>query len=193
MGYRFTRALLATAILATLSTLACAQAIPKQKGPARVVGLFNFLCLKHLPDLEGIERAAGFGEFDQLLDAKDLAPYATPGVPGKLLGWRYHDHGEEFILTASPAQPDDATKKELPALNAGAVCTLHVPNVRQDMLLGELTRAMGRKPDATRQEGSLLDYSWAHRQPNAVSYVHLSVPQAADAKARLSAGVFLKK
>ncbi len=93
MSILFTRASLRPCCALALPSLAAAQTIPKEKGAARTVGLFNFLCLKQLPDLNGIERAAGFGEFDQLT-GEDLKPYA-PQVPAeKLLAWRYHDHGE---------------------------------------------------------------------------------------------------
>ena len=59
--------------------------------------------------LEAVEErifAAGFGEFDQLT-GEDLAPYAPQVPPEKLFAWRYHDHGEQFILTASQAKPEN--------------------------------------------------------------------------------------
>jgi hypothetical protein len=185
--------LLATAI-AALPALGFAQTIPKTKGPTRTIGLFDFLCLKQLPDLNGIERAAGFGEFDQLT-GEDLAPYAPQVPPEKLFAWRYHDHGEQFILTASQAKPDDAFKKKMPAFaNAtNTACSLLVPSAKPDPLLGELTRVMGRAADQSWQEGPTRVYSWTHQRPNALSYVHYYAPENAGTKAVLSASVFVKK
>jgi hypothetical protein len=185
--------LLALAITA-LPALGSAQTIPKTKGPTRTVGLFDFLCLKQLPDLNGIERAAGFGEFDQLT-GEDLAPYA-PQVPAeKIFAWRYHDHGEQFILTASQAKPDDEFKKKMPSFaNAtNTACSLLVPSAKPDPLLGELTRVMGRAADQSWQEGPMRVYSWTHQQPDALSYVHYYAPENAGAKAVLTASVFVKK
>ena len=184
---------LATAI-AALPALGFAQTIPKTKGPTRTIGLFDFLCLKQLPDLNGIERAAGFGEFDQLT-GEDLAPYAPQVPPEKLFAWRYHDHGEQFILTASQAKPDDAFKKKMPAFaNAtNTACSLLVPSAKPDPLLGELTRVMGRAADQSWQEGPTRVYSWTHQRPNALSYVHYYAPENAGTKAVLSASVFVKK
>lgn len=193
MGRSSARALL-ICLVAALPLLAVAQTIPKEKGPARVFGLFHFFCLQHLPDLEGVERAAGFGEYDQLLGA-DLAPYA-PGTPyDKLLGWRYHDHGEEFILTAMRAKPDDAFKQQMPAY-AGATrvsCALRVPNAKPDAVLGELTRALKRGPDKSWQEGSVHVYSWTHQDAQSLSHVQYYVPEIAGAKSMLEASVYSRR
>jgi hypothetical protein len=180
--------------IAALPALGFAQTIPKTKGPTRTIGLFDFLCLKQLPDLNGIERAAGFGEFDQLT-GEDLAPYAPQVPPEKLFAWRYHDHGEQFILTASQAKPDDAFKKKMPAFaNAtNTACSLLVPSAKPDPLLGELTRVMGRAADQSWQEGPTRVYSWTHQRPDALSYVHYYAPENAGTKAVLSASVFVKK
>ena len=180
--------------IAALPALGFAQTIPKTKGPTRTIGLFDFLCLKQLPDLNGIERAAGFGEFDQLT-GEDLAPYAPQVPPEKLFAWRYHDHGEQFILTASQAKPDDAFKKKMPAFaNAtNTACSLLVPSAKPDPLLGELTRVMGRAADQSWQEGPTRVYSWTHQRPDTLSYVHYYAPENAGTKAVLSASVFVKK
>jgi hypothetical protein len=182
-------------LLATLAlpVAATAQTIPKEKGAARTMGLFSFLCLKQLPDLNGIERAAGFGEFDQLM-GDDLKPYA-PLVPSeKLLAWRYHDHGERFILTATQSKPDDAFKKETPAFakSTNTACSLRVPSTKPDTLLGELTRTMGRAADQTWQEGATRVHAWTHTRADALSYVRYYVPEKAGAIAVLSASVFVK-
>jgi hypothetical protein len=184
-------ALASAAIL--LPAFATAQTIAKEKGAARTIGLFGFLCLKQLPDLNGIERAAGFGEYDQLT-GEDLKPYAPQAPTEKLFGWRYHDHGEEHILTAARSKPDDAFKKQVPAFaNAtNTACSLLVPSASPDPLLGELTRVMGRAPDQSWQEGPMRVYAWTHQRDDALSYVHYYAPEKAGAKAVLSASVFVK-
>ena len=187
------RAFLLIVASAALPALGSAQTIPKSKGPTRTIGLFDFLCLKQLPDLNGIERAAGFGEFDQLT-GEDLAPY-VPQVPTeKLFAWRYHDHGEQFILTATQGKPDDEFKKKMPAFaNAtNTACSLLVPSAKPDPLLGELTRVMGRAADQSWQDGPMRVYSWTHQRPGALSYVHYYAPENTGAKAALSASVFVK-
>lgn len=194
MSFSLLRVFFASLAVAALPAMAEAQSIPKAKGPARVFGQFNFFCLKHLPDLEGVERAAGFGEYDQLL-GDDLAPYVPDTAYEKLLGWRYHDHGEEFILTAMRGKPDDAIKREMPAFNASAetTCALRVPNVGTELLLGELTRGVGRAPDKSWQDGSTRVYSWTHQTPDAVSFIQFHVPENTGAKAMLSASVYVNK
>jgi hypothetical protein len=191
------RYLLPIAVLLMLPLIAGAKTsdplIPKQKGAARTVGLFNFLCLKQLPDLEGIERAAGFGEFDQLT-GDDLAPYIPEAPTERLLAWRYHDHGEEYVLTAVRAKPDEGFKKEQPAFaNAtNTSCSLLVPSEQPDQLLGELTRVMGRTPDKTWQEGDTRAYAWTHQQSKALSNVYFYRPEKPGATAALSASIYLK-
>lgn len=195
MRFSSRRAVVAGFLVAlALPLAAVAQTIPKEKGPERTIGLFSFLCLKQLPDLNGIERAAGFGEFDQLT-GDDLKPYAPQVPPEKLFAWRYHDHGERFILTAAQSKPDDAFKKEMPAFaNAtNTACSLLVPSQQPDPLLSELTRTMGRPADETWQEGAMRVHSWTHKRADALSYVHYYVPEKAGATAVLSASVFVKK
>lgn len=194
MSFSLLRVFLASVAVAALPATANAQSIPKEKGPARVFGQFHFFCLKHLPDLDGVERAAGFGEYDQLL-GDDLAPYVPDTPYEKLLGWRYHDHGEEFILTAMRGKPDDAVKRELPAYANGAEtsCTLRVPNAKTELLLGELTRGVGRAPDKSWQDGSTRVYSWTHQTPDALSFIQFHVPENTGAKAMLSASLYAKK
>jgi len=185
--------LLALAGLVTMADIVDAQTIPKQKGAARVMGLFDFFCLKQLPDLNGIERAAGFGEYDQLT-GEDLAPYAPSTPSEKLFGWRYHDHGQEFVLVARRARPDaDFVKRETAfAAATETSCTLHVLAAKPEALLGELTRVMGRKPDQTLQEASMHVYAWTHRRADALSFVRYYVPIKAGGTTMLNASVFVK-
>jgi hypothetical protein len=194
MSFSPTRTLIAFLVMASLASAALAQTIAKEKGPARVFGQFNFFCLKHLPDLDGVERAAGFGEYDQLY-GEDLAPFIPDTPYEKFLGWRYHDHGQEFVLTAMRGKPDDALKAQAPtfAATTETTCALRVPNAKSSLLLDELTRGVGRAPEKTWQDGSTRVYSWTHRTPAAVSFIQLHVPENAGAKAMLSASVLSKK
>jgi len=188
------RMMLAALMTAALASSAFAQAMPKQKGPARVFAQFDFYCLKHIPDLDGIERAAGFGEYDQLL-GDDLAPYMPEMRYEKLFGWRYHDHGDEFILTAMRSEADDAVKREAPAYAAamGTTCALRVPNTQPGLLLGELTRAVGRPADKTWLDGAMRVYSWTHQKADTLSFIQFHAPEIAGAKAMLSASLYMKK
>jgi hypothetical protein len=194
MSFSLVRTFLVLLGIVLVPAMASAQKIPKEKGPARVFGQFHFFCLKHLPDLEGVERAAGFGEYDQLY-GDDLAPYVPETPYEKLLGWRYHDHGEEFILTAMRAKPGEAFKKEMPEFGNGTEtsCTLRVPNTKPDVLLGELTRGIGRAADKSWQNGATRVYSWTHQTPGALSFIQFHVPENSGAKAMLSASVYVKK
>jgi hypothetical protein len=194
MSISFSRAaLICLAAMLATAVSAAAETIPNGKGAARTVGLFSFLCLKQLPDLDGIQRAAGFGEFDQLT-GDDLKAYTPPTPTEKLFAWRYHDHGERFILTASRAKPDEAFKKQTPAFaNAtSTACSLLVPSTQHDPLLGELTRLMGRPADQSWQEGNTLVHAWTHQRADALSYVHYHAPEKAGAQAVLSASVFVR-
>ena len=194
MSASIPRALIIIVVAAAWPLLAHAQTIPKAKGPERTFRLFHFFCLQHLPDIEGIERAAGFGEYDQLY-GEDLAPY-TPDKPfDKLLGWRYHDHGDEFVLTVIRAKPDDVFKTQMPAYATGTetTCSLRIPNAKPELLLGELTRTLRRAPDKTWQDGATHVYSWTHQDAKGVSYVQYYVPENAGTKAMLSASLYAKK
>jgi hypothetical protein len=194
MRFSLCRTVLSSLTIALLVSSADAQTIAKQKGPARVVGQFQFFCLKHLPDLDGIERAAGFGEYDQL-HGEDLAPYVPDTPYEKFLGWRYHDHSEEFILTAKRSKPDEAFKSTTPAY-ANAIetsCSLRAPAGKPDALLGELTRAVGRPAEKTWQEGATRVYSWTHQAARSLSYIQLYVPDNSGAKAMLNASVYVNK
>lgn len=194
MSFSPLRALLIALLVAMLPAIGSAQSIPKEKGPARVFGQFHFFCLKHLPDLDGVERAAGFGEYDQLLGG-DLAPYLPDRPYEKFVGWRYHDHGEAFVLTAMRATPDDTLKAEMPAFAKAreSACELRAPNNKSEGVLGELTRALGRAPDKTWQEGGTRVYSWTHQAAGSLSRIQFHVPDNAGANARLSASVYSNK
>ncbi len=138
-------------IAATLVLVGPAAALdlPKEKGPARTVAMFDFFCLSQLPDLDAITKAAGFGEFAQIT-GKELDQY-QPQVPAeKLYAWSFHDHGAKLILTASQSKPDEAFKKATPAFakSTNIACSLLVPaEAPQEALLAALVARLGRPPD----------------------------------------------
>jgi hypothetical protein len=185
--------LLAVGVALALPIAVGAQVIPKDKGPKRTIGLFDFLCLSQLPDLTGIERAAGFGEYDQIT-GDELKRYAPQVPTEKLFAWRYHDHGEEYVLTAARSKPDDAFKKETPAFanSTNTACSLLVPSAHPDNLLGELTRVLGKPHDSTWEEGGLRVYAWSGQRDKLLSHVHYYTPEKTGAIAVLSASVFVK-
>ena len=184
-------------LLLTLSMFASptpADELPKEKGVARTVKMFDMFCLTQLPDIEGIERFAGFGEFAQILGL-DLAPYRSDLPEEKVLAWRFHDFGAELILTATRAKPDEAQKQKHPAFAKGrsVACSLLIPNdaARED-IVKELERRLGRGPDESRDDAGAHVYAWSNETPKAASRVVFTAPAGKSAKASLSASAIVK-
>jgi hypothetical protein len=181
--------------LAALVALACAvgaQPVPKEKGPARTVGMFNFYCLSRLPDLQSIERTAGLGEYDQLT-GKDLAPYAPDAGAEQLHAWRFHEHGEAFVLAAYRAPQNDELKSAAPKFAGvqSVACTLHIPAGAAEGILAELTRLLGRPPDKT-LNGAQNEYVWTRQTGKLFSQVRFSAAADAGHSAALSSVILLK-
>ncbi len=180
--------------LLVLAPPAAADELPKEKGVARTAKMFDMFCLTQLPDIEGIERFAGFGEFAQILGA-DLAPYRSGLPEEKTLAWRFHDFGSELILTATRAKPDEASKQKHPAFAKGrsVACSLLIPNdeTRED-IVKELVRRLGRQPDESRDDAGAHLYAWSNETPKAVSRVVYSAPAGKGGKASLSASAIVK-
>lgn len=186
--------LLCTLMIAAASSCALAEELPKEKGVARTVKMFDMFCLTQLPDIEGIERFAGFGEFAQILGA-DLAPYASGAPEEKVLGWRFHDFGAELILTASRATPDEAFRQKHPAFAKAktASCSLLIPNdASRDDVVKALARRLGREPDESLDEAGAHVSAWNSETVKAVSRVVYRVPAEKGRKAALSASVTIK-
>jgi hypothetical protein len=188
-----TRRSLIVAMLLLLPLAATAQNIPKQKGPARTIGLFDFMCLKQLPELELIERAAGFGEFDQLI-GEDLEPYKPAVAAEKIFAWRYHDHGERYILVAQRGKAQSADVPDAPDFTGATKtsCSLLVPSESPDRLLGELTRLIGRAPDKNIQDGGTHIYGWVQKSAAVASYITYYTPEKAGERAGLTATLVIK-
>jgi hypothetical protein len=178
-------------------TLACAGAASAQPGAGalpRSVNLFAVLCLRQLPSLEDIAKAAGFGEFAEIT-GEELARF-QPQVPAEALrAWRFHEAGAEFVLTASRSRPDARLPEEAPEL-AGATnfaCSLAIPPAEPDaVVLKGLTQLLGRGPSETRQEGTRLVHAWRERAAKQLSYVHYYVAAGGGGAALLSASTFIK-
>ena len=186
--------LLCALFLAAASPRALAQELPKEKGVARTVKMFDMFCLTQLPDIEGIERFAGFGEFAQILGA-DLAPYASGMPEEKLLGWRFHDFGAELILIAARAKPDEAFKQKHPAFAKAKTvsCSLLIPNeASRDEVVAALTQRLAQAPDESLDDAGVKVSVWNKETAKAVSRVVYRVPAEKGRKAALSASLALK-
>lgn len=180
--------------LMMLTSAAQADELPKEKGVARTVKMFDMFCLAQLPDIEAIERFAGFGEFAQIFGA-DLAPYRSGAADEKVLAWRFHDFGAELILTARRAKPDAAEKQSHPAFANGRIvaCSLLIPNdAPQADIVKELTTRMGRAPDEARDEADTHVSAWNNESPKAVGRVVFRAPADKGTKAALSASATVK-
>jgi len=184
-------------LLLALSTAAAplrADELPKEKGVARTVKMFDMFCLAQIPDIEAIERFAGFGEFAQIL-GDGLAPYRSGLPEEKVLAWRFHDFGAEVILTATRAKPDEAARQKHPAFAKGrsVACSLLIANdaARED-IVKELAHRLGREPDESRDEAGAHVYAWSNETAQAVSRVVYSAPAAKGGKASLSASAIVK-
>jgi hypothetical protein len=180
--------------LMMLASAAPADELPKEKGVARTVKMFDMFCLAQLPDIEAIERFAGFGEFAQIFGA-DLAPYRSGAPDEKVLAWRFHDFGAELILTVRRAKPDAAEKHAHPGFANGrnVACSLLIPNdAPQADIVKELTTRMGRAPDETRDEADTHVAVWNNETPKAVGRVVFRAPVEKSAKAALSASASVK-
>jgi len=168
-----------------------AQVLPKEKSVARTVKMFDMFCLTQLPDVEGIERFAGFGEFAQMVGA-DLAPYSS-GLPGeKVLGWRFHDFGAELILIAMRARPDAAFIQKHPTFAKAKTvsCSLLIPNdAARDEVVKALGQRLGQASDESIEDGSARVTAWNKETAKAVSRVVYRTPADKVGKATLSASL----
>jgi hypothetical protein len=171
-----------------------AQALPKDKGPARTVGMFNIYCLSQLPDLDGVRKAAGFGEFAQIT-GEELRHY-QPAVPAEELNaWRFHDSGGEYVLTAARAKPDESFKKQVPAFakSTSVACSLLFPATDPGQaVLKQLVGLLGRPADKTWDEGKMRVHAWSGQTQKLLSRVHYYAPAKGGPTAVLSATTFVK-
>ena len=158
--------LIAVALCATV-----AHAGPAHKTElTRAVKLFNVLCLSQLPDLDGVAKAAGFGEFAPVLE-KDLGQFRTQEQMQDMRAWRFHDVSGEFVLTAGKTRPDDAFKKSAPkfAKATATTCALHVPGSESsDAIRASLLALFGRTADKSWDEARAGAVLAAHAGPRAL-------------------------
>jgi hypothetical protein len=194
MGTHARRFAFLLACALALSGSLCAQGLPKEKGPARTVGMFNIYCLSQLPDLDGVRQAAGFGEFAQIT-GDELEPY-QPAVPAEELNaWRFHDLGAEYVLTAARSKPDESFKKEAPAFakSTSVACSLLFPaSDPGEAVLEQLVELLGRPADETWDEGPMRVHAWSGQTSRLLSHVHYYAPPKDGPAAVLSATTFVK-
>jgi hypothetical protein len=189
MGLNVARLLPALVVALLIATSSRAQ----EPDPPRAVKMFNVFCLSQLPDLSGVTKAAGFGEFAQIA-GKELDGYRPKGPVADFHAWRFHDQGSEYVLTATRSKPDDGLKQQ-PAKLAKAInvaCSLLFPAAEAKApVLAGLSKMLGRAPDETREEGPARLYVWNGKGDKALSHVDYSVPLKPGPKAVLSASVFV--
>jgi hypothetical protein len=156
--------------------------------------MFNIFCLSQLPDLEGVRKAAGFGEFAQITGA-ELEQYRPASPTDALYAWSFHDAGGVYVLTAARSKADEELKKTAPAFAASTsvACSLRFPAAApREALLKELAALLGRAPDRVSDEGPARIYFWSGQTAKLLSHVHYSAPAAGAEPGVLSAVVFVK-
>jgi hypothetical protein len=184
--------------IALLLALSCdAQTAAKETPAARAVKMFNVFCLSQLPDLDGVAKAAGFGEFAQIT-GKELAQYHPAAPADEIYAWSFHDHGAKLVLTATRSAPDARFKLAAPRFaNATSyACSLRIPaeeNPKEDVLR-ELSSLLGGAPGETRDEGKFKVHSWTRETDRNLSVVHYYAPPPDQGlQALLSGGVYVRK
>jgi hypothetical protein len=197
MGLNLARLLPPLAAVLLLAGAARAQELPQQPDPPRAVKMFNIFCLSQLPDLAGVAKAAGFGEFAPIA-GKELDSYRPMGPVEDFHAWRFHDQGAEYVLTATRSQPDDGLEKQLPKLaqatkrSTEVACSLLFPAAEAKApVLASLSKMLGRAPDETREEGLARLYVWNGKGDKTLSRVDYSLPLQPGPKGVLSASLFV--
>jgi len=171
-----------------------AQRLPDAQAPARVVTMFNVFCLSQLPDLNGVTRAAGFGEFAPITGA-ELEQYRPQEPAEELHAWRFHDSSAEYVLTAARTKPNATFKKEVPAFanSTNVACSLMFPaTAPEDAMLKELLALLGRAPDETWDEGQMRVHAWSGQTDRLMSHVQYMAPVKAGPTGVLSASTYVK-
>jgi hypothetical protein len=160
---------------------------------AHSVKLFNILCLSQLPDLDGVAKAAGLGEFAPVMD-KNLGAYRTQEQMQDMRAWRFHDASGEFVLTAGKTRPDDAFKKSAPkfAKATATTCALHVPGSESsDTIRASLLALFGRTADKSWDEGATHISAWSKETGKHLSQVHFYAATKRGLNGVLRATIFV--
>ncbi len=182
------------ALMLALAGSAGAQERPTETGPAHAVRMFNVFCLSQLPDLDGVRKAAGFGEFAQIT-GKELEQYRAAAPADELYAWSFHDAGGKYVLTATRAKPGANPKTAALALakSTGVACSLLFPaTAPKDALLKELSALLGRAPARAWDEGTTRVYLWSGQTGKLLSHVYYYAPAADGPPGVLSASIFAK-
>jgi len=152
------------------------------------------LCLRQLPSLDDIAKAAGFGEFAEIT-GDELAAYRPAAPPEELRAWRFHDSGAEFILTAIKTKPDERFRAATPefARSTNFACSLaSAASEPPAAVLAALVRLLGRAPSETSVEGTMQVHAWRERTDKHLSLVHYYVPAEGSGRSILSASTFVR-
>ena len=156
--------------------------------------MFNVFCLSQLPDLAGVAKAAGFGEFAQIA-GKELDGY-RPKASGRGLsrlalprsGRRVRAHRHEVEARRRPQEAASQARQG----GDEVACSLLFPAAEAKApVLAGLSKMLGRAPDETREEGPARLYVWNGKGDKALSHVDYSVPLKPGPKGVLSASVFV--
>jgi hypothetical protein len=194
MRTHVTRVSFVLAAMLVLAGAFHAQGLPKDKGALRITMMFNVLCLSQLPDLAGVAKAAGFGEFAPI-NGKELEQY-QPAVPvDELHAWSFHDSGGKYVLTAARSKPDAEFQKTEPgfAKSTSMACSLLFPAAEpKEAMLKQLTLLLGHGPDKSWDEGPMRVHSWNGRTDKLLSRVHYYAPAKSGPTGMLSATIFVK-
>lgn len=192
MGIKSMLRIAATLVLA--GTAAAQPKLPQEKGLGhQPVSMFNVFCLSQLPDLGGVAKAAGFGEFAPLAGA-ELESYRPEGRIEEFQAWRFHDQGAEYVLTAERSAADAALKAPTPrfARATRLACTLVIPaGEATEAVLAALAKLLGRAPDKSWDEGELRVFSWSHEADKVLSQIQYFAPAKPGPKGVLRASAFV--
>jgi hypothetical protein len=186
--------LIAAALCAASLPLPAHAAEPASKTElTRSVKMFNILCLSQLPDLDGVAKAAGLGEFAPVM-ATDLGAYRTQEQMQDMRAWRFHDASGEFVLTAGKTRPDDAFKKSAPKFGkaTATTCALHVPGSESsDTIRASLLTLFGRAADKSWDEGATHVSAWSKEAGKRLSQVHFYAATKRGLNGILRATIFV--
>jgi hypothetical protein len=182
-------------LVAALIVAGPLSAQAQHTGPTRTVKMFNFLCLSQLPDLKGITKAAGFGEFAPITGT-ELQQYRPAVPPETLYAWSYHEQdGTKYVLTAARSKPDAAFKQAVPAFakSTKVACSLQFPaTASKETVLNKLIALLGRAPDQSSEEGAMRVHVWSGQNDKLLSHVHYYAPLKDGPTGVLSASTFVK-
>ena len=183
-----------SSLLLALAGSPHAQRLPKEKGPAHTVEMFAFFCLSQLPDLEGVKKAAGFGEFAQITGT-ELEQYRPPCRPTS------STPGASTITapsTCSPRRgrsPTPSSRRPSPPSPSRraspARCSFPPMSPRRRCSRRSL-RCWVAAPTSSWDEGPMRVRAWSGQNDKLLSHVHYYAPAKGGPHGHLSATTYVK-